>query len=120
MTCPTCIGHGPPTRLSTETHHAHVAGQSVFVSVDSDEGRPVRIAIQLHKEGATLRGWAETLAGVLSVALQRGVPLDVLAAELVGVRCEPAGDVDGHDSITSATSIPDYVGRALLAWRASR
>ena len=68
--------------------HAHVGGHSVFVEVGHyPDGGLGEVRVELHKEGATLRGFADALAGVLSVALQHGVPIEELVEPLVGIRC---------------------------------
>ncbi len=106
----------PSTSLPCVRQHAHVAGHSVFVELAFRAGVPASVAIEIHKEGAPLRGLlSEALAGVLTVGLVAGVPLEQLVEPLIGVRCEPCGMVRGHDTITEATSLPDYIGRALLA-----
>jgi ribonucleoside-diphosphate reductase alpha chain len=48
-----------------------------------------------------------------SKALQYGVPLEELVDTFTFTRFEPAGSVQGHEAIKNATSILDYVFRAL-------
>ncbi len=49
----------------------------------------------------------------MSIALQYGVPLQVLVEQFVFTRFEPQGPVQGHDRVKFATSVIDYVFRAL-------
>jgi len=50
---------------------------------------------------------------LVSLALQYGVPLQVLVEQFVFTRFEPQGPVQGHDRVKFATSVIDYVFRAL-------
>jgi len=50
---------------------------------------------------------------LVSIALQYGVPLEVLVEQFVFTRFEPQGPVQGHDRVKFATSVIDYVFRAL-------
>src|SRR5258705_11042573 len=52
-------------------------------------------------------------AMLVSIDLQYGVPLDVLVEQFVFTRFEPQGPVHGHDRVKFATSVIDYVFRAL-------
>jgi ribonucleoside-diphosphate reductase alpha chain len=52
-------------------------------------------------------------AVLASKALQYGIPLEELVDSFTFTRFEPAGYVDGHESIRSSTSILDYVFRSL-------
>jgi ribonucleoside-diphosphate reductase alpha chain len=52
-------------------------------------------------------------AMLVSIALQYGVPLEVLVEQFVFTRFEPQGPVQGHDRVKFATSVIDYVFRAL-------
>ena len=49
----------------------------------------------------------------ISVGLQYGVPLDEFVDAFTFTRFEPAGMVQGNDSIKNATSILDYIFREL-------
>jgi ribonucleoside-diphosphate reductase alpha chain len=48
-----------------------------------------------------------------SIALQYGVPLDVLVDQFVFTRFEPQGPVTGHERVKFATSVIDYIFRSL-------
>lgn len=113
-----------PTRRPCETQHVHIGEpgrqHSVHVTVGRYPaghrlaGQIGEVAIEIHREGAPLRGAYGALAETLSAALQRGVPLEVLVEPLLGVRCEPSGPVVGHETITTCTSVPDLLGLLLL------
>jgi ribonucleoside-diphosphate reductase alpha chain len=67
----------------------------------------------MHKEGAAFRSLMNNFAISISIGLQYGVPLDEFVDAFVYTRFEPAGRVEGNDSIRSATSILDYIFREL-------
>ncbi len=77
------------------------------------DGQLGEIFLRLGKQGSTLAGLAEAFSIVTSLALQHGVPLELIAARLRGLRFEPAGLTDDHE-IPEATSVMDYVARRLL------
>jgi ribonucleoside-diphosphate reductase alpha chain len=67
----------------------------------------------LIKEGAALRSFINNFAIAVSLGLQYGVPLEEYVDAFTFTRFEPAGPVQGNDSIKYATSILDYVFREL-------
>jgi ribonucleoside-diphosphate reductase alpha chain len=78
-----------------------------------DDGRIGEIFIDMHKEGAALRSFINNFAIAVSLGLQYGVPLEEYVDAFTFTRFEPAGPVQGNDSIKYATSILDYVFREL-------
>ena len=67
----------------------------------------------MHKEGAAFRSLMNNFAIAISIGLQYGVPLEEYVDAFTFTRFEPAGLVEGNDSIKMATSILDYVFREL-------
>jgi ribonucleoside-diphosphate reductase alpha chain len=78
------------------------------------------IFIDMHKEGAALRSFINNFAIAVSLGLQYGVPLEEYVDAFTFTRFEPAGPVQGNDSIKYATSILDYVFRELAVSYMSR
>jgi ribonucleoside-diphosphate reductase alpha chain len=78
------------------------------------DGQLGEIFLRLGKQGSTLAGLAEAFSIVTSLALQHGVPLDLVVQRLRGLRFEPAGLTDDPE-IPQATSVMDYVARRLAA-----
>ena len=68
--------------------------------------------IRIAKQGSTLSGLLDAFAIGVSLALQYGVPLKVLARKFIHSRFEPAGFTENPD-IRVATSILDYMFRYL-------
>jgi len=103
-----------PSKRHGITQEAKVGGNKVFLRTGEYEtGELGEIFIDMHKEGAALRSVMNCFAMLVSIALQYGVPLEVLVEQFVFTRFEPQGPVQGHDRVRFATSIIDYVFRAL-------
>ncbi len=91
-----------------------VGGHKVYLRTgEYDDGRIGEIFIDMHKEGAALRSFINNFAIAVSLGLQYGVPLEEYVDAFTFTRFEPAGPVQGNDSIKYATSILDYVFREL-------
>ena len=67
----------------------------------------------MHKEGAGFRAMMNNFAIAVSVGLQYGVPLEEFVDAFTFTKFEPAGMVQGNDTIKNATSILDYIFREL-------
>src|SRR5262249_46194620 len=105
---------GMPDRRKGYTQKAVVGGHKVYLRTgEYDDGRLGEIFIDMHKEGAALRSFINNFAIAVSLGLQYGVPLEEYVDAFTFTRFEPAGPVQGNDSIKYATSILDYVFREL-------
>ena len=78
-----------------------------------EDGRLGEIFIDMHKEGAAFRSLMNNFAIAISLGLQYGVPLEEYVDAFTFTRFEPAGLVQGNDTIKNATSILDYIFREL-------
>jgi ribonucleoside-diphosphate reductase alpha chain len=67
----------------------------------------------MHKEGAAFRSLMNNFAIAISLGLQYGVPLEEYVDAFTFTRFEPAGLVQGNETIKNATSILDYIFREL-------
>ena len=103
-----------PDRRKGYIQKASVGGHKVYLHTgEFDDGEIGEIFIDMHKEGAAFRSLMNNFAIATSIGLQYGVPLEEFVDAFVGTRFEPAGDVEGNDSILRATSILDYLFREL-------
>ncbi len=103
-----------PGRRKGYTQKAMVGGHKVYLRTgEYDDGKLGEIFIDMHKEGAGFRAMMNNFAIAVSVGLQYGVPLEEFVDAFTFTRFEPAGMVQGNDSIKNATSILDYVFREL-------
>jgi ribonucleoside-diphosphate reductase alpha chain len=103
-----------PSKRHGLTQEAKVGGNKIFLRTgEYEDGSLGEIFIDMHKEGAALRSVMNCFAMLVSIALQYGVPLEILVEQFVFTRFEPQGPVQGHDRVKFATSVIDYVFRAL-------
>src|SRR4030042_1360406 len=63
-----------------------------------EDGSPGEVFITISKEGSTIRGLMDSLAVMMSLALQYGVPLESLAATFKNVRLQPHGFTRNPDN----------------------
>ncbi|MFE3837048.1 vitamin B12-dependent ribonucleotide reductase [Pseudogemmobacter sonorensis] len=103
-----------PERRKGYTQKAVVGGHKVYLRTgEYQDGSLGEIFIDMHKEGAGFRAMMNNFAIAVSVGLQYGVPLEEFVEAFTFTRFEPAGMVQGNDSIKNATSILDYIFREL-------
>jgi ribonucleoside-diphosphate reductase alpha chain len=103
-----------PHRRKGYTQKAIVGGHKVYLRTgEYEDGQLGEIFIDMHKEGAGFRAMMNNFAIAVSVGLQYGVPLEEFVDAFTFTKFEPAGMVQGNDSIKNATSILDYVFREL-------
>ncbi len=103
-----------PNRRKGYTQKAIVGGHKVYLHTgEFEDGRLGEIFVDMHKEGAAFRSLMNNFAIAISLGLQYGVPLEEYVDAFTFTRFEPAGFVQGNDSIKNATSILDYLFREL-------
>jgi ribonucleoside-diphosphate reductase alpha chain len=103
-----------PERRKGYTQKAIVGGHKVYLRTgEYEDGSLGEIFIDMHKEGAGFRAMMNNFAIAVSVGLQYGVPLEEFVEAFTFTKFEPAGMVQGNDSIKNATSILDYIFREL-------
>jgi ribonucleoside-diphosphate reductase alpha chain len=103
-----------PSRRKGYTQKASVGGHKVYLRTgEYDDGRLGEIFIDMHKEGAAFRSLMNNFAIAISLGLQYGVPLEEYVDAFTFTRFEPAGLVQGNETIKNATSILDYIFREL-------
>jgi ribonucleoside-diphosphate reductase alpha chain len=90
-----------------------VGGQEGYVTVGLyEDGLPGEMFIRMAKEGSTVSGLMDSFATAVSLALQYGVPLQVLCDKFSHTRFEPSG-WSGNPKIGYAKSMMDYLFRWL-------
>lgn len=95
------------------THKFSIAGHEGYLTVGMyEEGGPGELFITMAKEGSTVSGLMDSFATAISLSLQYGVPLQVLADKFSHTRFEPAGFTNNPD-LPIAKSITDYIFRWL-------
>ncbi|HSI35370.1 MAG TPA: hypothetical protein VK986_17450, partial [Tepidisphaeraceae bacterium] len=102
----------PDTRNAL-THKFDVAGHEGYITTGLyEDGQPGEVFITMAKEGSTIGGLMDTVATLVSVALQYGVPVESLVRKFEHVRFEPSG-MTRNQEIPFAKSLTDYIFRWL-------
>ena len=125
-------GPAPAARRSRQAicHKFDIAGHEGYIHVGFyEDGTPGEIFIKMAKEGSTISGLMDTIGVLTSMALQYGVPLEVLVPEVqprplraVGLHQEPR-DPDGEVADRLHLPLPRLAlpaGRAEGGGRAGR
>jgi len=103
-----------PDRRQGYTQKAVIAGHKIYLRTgEFKDGRLGEIFIDMPKEEAALRAMMNNFAIAVSLALQYGVPLEDFVKTFTFTKFEPAGLVQGNDTIKKASSILDYIFREL-------
>lgn len=103
-----------PDERPSITHKFSVGGFESYLTVGfyPDTMKPGETFITTAKEGSTLSGLFDTIATLVSICLQSGIPLKALVKKFKDLRFEPAGFTTNPD-IPVAKSVVDYVFRYL-------
>jgi hypothetical protein len=113
-----------PDERRSLTHHFSVGGQEGYVTVGLYEDQlPGDVFIRMAKEGSTVSGLMDSFATAVSLALQYGVPLQILCDKFSHTRFEPSG-WSGNPKIGYASSVLPHPGgpsmRSGFCMRAAR
>jgi ribonucleoside-diphosphate reductase alpha chain len=104
-----------PDERPAVTHKFRVGEQEGYITVGLfEDGKPGEVFITISKEGSTIRGLMDSVAVLISLALQYGVPLEDLVRKFRGVHFEPAGFTENPE-LPQASSLVDYIFRWLEA-----
>jgi ribonucleoside-diphosphate reductase alpha chain len=105
-----------PDERRAITHKFDIQGHEGYITVGIyEDGTPGEIFLVMSKEGSTISGLMDAFATSISLALQYGVPLEVLVKKFAHTRFEPSGFTKNPE-IPIAKSITDYIFR----WLASK
>jgi ribonucleoside-diphosphate reductase alpha chain len=101
-----------PDERPSITHKFSVGGFESYLTIGfyPDSGKPGETFIATAKEGSTVSGLFDTIATLVSMCLQSGIPLKVLVKKFKDMRFEPSGFTNNPD-IPTAKSVMDYVFR---------
>ena len=98
-----------PTTRASVTHKIDIAGHEGYVTAGMyPDGRLGELFVVMAKQGSTVSGLLDAWATATSIALQYGVPYDVLKEKFARTRFEPAG----FSQLGMVTSVLDYI----FAW----
>jgi len=106
---PTAIRRKLPDERESITHKFSIGGHEGYITVGKyEDGSAGEIFITMAKEGSTISGLMDSFATMTSLALQHGVPLQLLIDKFTHTRFEPSGFTKNPE-IPMAKSIMDYI-----------
>lgn len=106
----------PPEREGI-THLVKIGGMNGYITTNPKPSEGPVQEIFIHGFGAlgsTNAGWTNAFAIMVSIALQFGTELPMLARKFAHMKFEPNGDTD-NPRIPHCHSIPDYIFQ-WIAW----
>jgi len=102
-----------PEERHSVTHKFVIGDHEGYVTVGLyPDGKPGEVFLVMAKEGTVVSGLSDCFATAISLALQYGVPMEVLVDKFTHTRFEPSGFTH-HPEIRYAKSITDYIFRWL-------
>jgi len=105
----TAVRRKLPDERESITHKFSIGGHEGYITVGKyEDGTPGEIFITMAKEGSTISGLMDSFATMTSLALQHGVPLQLLVDKFTHTRFEPSGFTKNRE-IPMAKSIMDYI-----------
>jgi ribonucleoside-diphosphate reductase alpha chain len=108
---PTARRRRLPEDRTSITHKFSISGYEGYVTIGQyEDGTPGEMFIRMAKAGSVISGLMDGFALSISMALQYGVPLDVLCEKYTHTRFEPSGFTTNRQ-IPMTTSILDYIFR---------
>ncbi|HET7437841.1 MAG TPA: vitamin B12-dependent ribonucleotide reductase [Thermoanaerobaculia bacterium] len=106
---PTAVRRKLPDERESITHKFSIGGHEGYITVGKyEDGSAGEIFITMAKEGSTISGLMDSFATMTSLALQHGVPLQLLVDKFTHTRFEPSGFTKNPE-IPMAKSIMDYI-----------
>ena len=110
---PTPIRRRLPETRESKVHKFDIEGHEGYIIAGLyEDGTVGEVFIKMSKQGSTLGGVMDSLAVLISLSLQYGVPLSVLVNKFIHTKFEPSGYTANKD-IPTTSSIVDYIFRWL-------
>ncbi len=110
---PAAVRRKLPDERHSITHKFSIGGHDGYITCGLyQDGSPGEIFVRMAKEGSTIAGLMDSFATAISLSLQHGVPLKVLADKFKGTQFEPRG-FTSNTEVPRTSSIMDYIFRWL-------
>lgn len=81
-------GFERPSKLQANVHIVETGNGKMYVTVSTQNGRPVEIFLSMGKSGQLFNTFCEALGRSISIALQHGTPLDAIIKTLEGIHSD--------------------------------
>lgn len=105
-----------PSRRNGFTQKVKIANQSLYLRTgEYSDGKLGEIFLTFGRDGTTMSHLMDSIAILMSLGLQHGVPLQEFVDAFTSSRAEPSGMVVNSENVKFCSSIMDYVVRELSA-----
>lgn len=91
-------------------------GTLFAIIMENDDGSPREVQLSFGKAGTALAAWAFSLAGLITMNLQAGMPLEKIIDVLGGITSDKSARIIGNN----CRSGPEGVWMALMRYRQSK
>jgi len=81
-------GFKRPSILSSKTYSVETGNGKMYVTVSDYKDKPLEVFIHLGKSGQVQNTFTEALGRIISIALQRGVPVEDITKTLIGINSD--------------------------------
>jgi len=81
-------GFERPSILSSKTYSVETGNGKMYVTVSDYKNKPLEVFIHLGKSGQVQNTFTEALGRIISIALQRGVPVEDITKTLIGINSD--------------------------------
>jgi len=97
------------------TQRVQINGDTLHVSASffPQTGELAEVFTSMYSAGSSMAGLLNVISKLASVALQYNVPAQEVLDVLKGTKFAPAGMVQGHETIRTASSVTDFIGQHL-------
>lgn len=99
--------------INAVTHKFSVDGREGYLTIGFyPDGSPCDCQWTISKNGSTFGGMADTIAALITLCFQSGIPVEKVSEVLKLQEFEPMGRTY-NDDIPMAKSMPNYIGKWL-------
>jgi ribonucleoside-diphosphate reductase alpha chain len=103
-------------KLVADRHELETGNGKVYVIISKYNNKPVEVFMNMGKSGQLFNVFSEALGRVISIALQHGVPVDVIVKTMIGINSDrPIWHRfdDSDKKPAQILSIPDGIAKLL-------
>lgn len=94
------------------TYEVHTPDGTLFLSIVEEDGRPIRMSIEIGKSGSAIRAWTSTVEDLINTLLDKNVGI----RELIAIFSSNHGDRESLNSHGNVKSGSDGIVYALYRY----
>ncbi|MCK4979015.1 MAG: ribonucleotide-diphosphate reductase subunit alpha, partial [Candidatus Delongbacteria bacterium] len=105
-------GHRPmgrPDVMEGKTYKVNTGEGTMYVTVNTDEGKPFEVFASIGKAGGNAAAMSEAISRMVSLSLRAGVDINIIEKQLIGI----SGPAPVWHNGEQILSMPDGIGKIL-------